>query len=176
VLVEDFSPLGYHRLPERCARLPYRCRVARNDLQAGFASSHAGCHHPAATADTAQRGADPDQLRDVQAYLTVKFRDRGDAGTSRQQVDWTQHGPRSGTQLMCSFMHKFGVPGGVPVLGMLCCVCPVVDVVGFSVWLCRGLACTGVVCISQMLFLLGWFPTHGRCRVMQRSTMACGLV
>eukprot|EP00879_Flechtneria_rotunda_P017063 GHRR01017870.1.p1 GENE.GHRR01017870.1~~GHRR01017870.1.p1 ORF type:complete len:730 (+),score=267.93 GHRR01017870.1:831-3020(+) len=47
----------------------------RNHLQAGFAVHMRGVisRHRSA----AQRGADPDQLRDVQAYLAVRFRDKG---------------------------------------------------------------------------------------------------
>ncbi|WIA20103.1 hypothetical protein OEZ85_005959 [Tetradesmus obliquus] len=47
----------------------------RNHLQSGFAAhmrSVVSRHR-----STAQRGADPDPLRDVQAYLAVKFRDKG---------------------------------------------------------------------------------------------------
>lgn len=47
----------------------------RQHLEAGFANHMTGVisRHRS----TAQRGADPDPLRDVQAYLAVKFRDKG---------------------------------------------------------------------------------------------------
>jgi hypothetical protein len=47
----------------------------RNHLQSGFAAHMRGV--VSRHRSTAQRGADPDPLRDVQAYLAVKFRDKG---------------------------------------------------------------------------------------------------
>jgi hypothetical protein len=52
-----------------------RLQGGRNHLQSGFAAHMRGV--VSRHRSTAQRGADPDPLRDVQAYLAVKFRDKG---------------------------------------------------------------------------------------------------
>lgn len=71
----------------------YRCfpQGCRKHLEAGFANhmtSVISRHR-----STAQRGADPDPLRDVQAFLAVKFRDKGVLdinATGGIDTTWTQ--------------------------------------------------------------------------------------
>ena len=68
-------------------------------MEAGFA------HHMRSVISrhrsTAQRGADPDPLREVQAYLAVKFQDKGVLDTQAPGgVDTTW------TQVCCECIHK----------------------------------------------------------------------
>ena len=66
---------------------------ARQNLERGFASHLRGIisRHRV----TAARGGDPDQLKDVQAYLAVKLRDKGPLDFQQaggQDTSWIQVG------------------------------------------------------------------------------------